>query len=251
MNIIQKMTEKEIINVTDITEYLYCPRKVWLKRVKKIKTPPNKPMILGFLKHKVFDVFNKNEINIVSGIKENIEQEHILSIYKINLKSIIKQISENYSKMINTFKINPEELSEQTLNFLKKEFLIRAESIKKTLNLGFLGKELWRNLQPKYLTEFQIISEELGLKGRIDRIKLTEEILPYEIKTREDIYESDKLQLTAYSLLLEQEFNKKIERKNRYCSKCGPGIFMAAHKDRVSCGKCGYTEWTKTSVKND
>lgn len=44
---------------------------------------------------------------------------------------------------------------------------------------------------------------------------------------------------------------EKIERKNRYCSKCGPGIFMAAHKDRVSCGKCGYTEWTKTSVKND
>ena len=34
----------------------------------------------------------------------------------------------------------------------------------------------------------------------------------------------------------------KLERKNRSCPKCGPGIFMANHKDRSSCGKCSYTE---------
>jgi len=37
----------------------------------------------------------------------------------------------------------------------------------------------------------------------------------------------------------------KIERKNRYCPKCGPGVFMAKHKERTACGKCGYTEWNK------
>ncbi len=34
----------------------------------------------------------------------------------------------------------------------------------------------------------------------------------------------------------------KINRAGKFCSKCGPGIFMAEHKDRNSCGKCGYTE---------
>lgn len=34
----------------------------------------------------------------------------------------------------------------------------------------------------------------------------------------------------------------KLERKGKFCPKCGPGIFMAEHKDRYSCGKCGYTE---------
>ena len=29
------------------------------------------------------------------------------------------------------------------------------------------------------------------------------------------------------------------------CPKCGPGVFMATHKDRVACGKCGYTEFKK------
>ncbi len=33
-----------------------------------------------------------------------------------------------------------------------------------------------------------------------------------------------------------------LKRKSRMCPKCGPGIFMAEHKDRYSCGKCGYME---------
>ena len=35
-----------------------------------------------------------------------------------------------------------------------------------------------------------------------------------------------------------------VERKNKNCPKCGPGAFLAVHKDRVSCGGCGYTEKT-------
>jgi len=37
----------------------------------------------------------------------------------------------------------------------------------------------------------------------------------------------------------------KIERKNKFCPKCGPGVFLAHHKDRVACGKCGYSETAK------
>lgn len=35
------------------------------------------------------------------------------------------------------------------------------------------------------------------------------------------------------------------KKKQRFCVKCGPGIFMANHGDRLHCGKCGYTEFTK------
>ena len=37
----------------------------------------------------------------------------------------------------------------------------------------------------------------------------------------------------------------KIERKVKSCPKCGEGTFMAQHKDRMTCGKCGYTEFIK------
>ena len=35
----------------------------------------------------------------------------------------------------------------------------------------------------------------------------------------------------------------KITRKRQFCPQetCGPGVFLAEHKNRVSCGKCGYT----------
>ena len=34
----------------------------------------------------------------------------------------------------------------------------------------------------------------------------------------------------------------KITRKNRTCPKCGPGMFLGNHKNRIVCGKCGYVE---------
>lgn len=34
----------------------------------------------------------------------------------------------------------------------------------------------------------------------------------------------------------------QLKRKNKTCPKCGPGVFMANHKDRLSCGKCNYSE---------
>jgi small subunit ribosomal protein S27Ae len=37
----------------------------------------------------------------------------------------------------------------------------------------------------------------------------------------------------------------KVSRKKPVCPKCGPGVFMASHSDRTSCGKCGYTEFKK------
>jgi small subunit ribosomal protein S27Ae len=42
-----------------------------------------------------------------------------------------------------------------------------------------------------------------------------------------------------------QTSGDKLERKGRICPKCGPAVFMAEHKDRYHCGKCGYAEFKK------
>lgn len=39
--------------------------------------------------------------------------------------------------------------------------------------------------------------------------------------------------------------NNKVVRSKRNCPRCGPSVFLAEHKDRVTCGKCGYTEFKK------
>ena len=35
----------------------------------------------------------------------------------------------------------------------------------------------------------------------------------------------------------------KLTRLRKACPKCGAGVFLAEHKDRLSCGGCGYTEF--------
>ena len=37
----------------------------------------------------------------------------------------------------------------------------------------------------------------------------------------------------------------KVTTAKKNCPRCGPGVMMADHKDRATCGKCGYTEFKK------
>ncbi len=37
----------------------------------------------------------------------------------------------------------------------------------------------------------------------------------------------------------------KLTRKKQTCPKCGDGVFLGEHANRISCGKCGYTEFKK------
>ncbi|MBU3906728.1 MAG: 30S ribosomal protein S27ae [Nanoarchaeota archaeon] len=38
----------------------------------------------------------------------------------------------------------------------------------------------------------------------------------------------------------------KITRE-KYCPRCGPGVFLMTHNDRLYCGKCHYTEFESKS----
>lgn len=37
--------------------------------------------------------------------------------------------------------------------------------------------------------------------------------------------------------------------RERYCPRCGPGVFLMVAKNRVYCGKCHYTEFTDSEKK--
>ena len=50
----------------------------------------------------------------------------------------------------------------------------------------------------------------------------------------------EKKKSDSISRLYKVEDGKAVS-KNKTCPKCGPGVFLAEHKDRYTCGKCGYT----------
>jgi len=49
---------------------------------------------------------------------------------------------------------------------------------------------------------------------------------------------SEKAVGTLYKIEGEQ-----VTRLRPTCERCGPGYFMAKHKDRYTCGHCGFTRY--------
>ncbi len=41
----------------------------------------------------------------------------------------------------------------------------------------------------------------------------------------------------------------KVVITNRFCPRCGPGVFLARHGNRLFCGKCHYTSFDKEEIK--
>jgi small subunit ribosomal protein S27Ae len=41
----------------------------------------------------------------------------------------------------------------------------------------------------------------------------------------------------------------QLTRTHKHCPKCGPGVFLAEHANRLSCGRCGYSESRAPSEK--
>lgn len=37
----------------------------------------------------------------------------------------------------------------------------------------------------------------------------------------------------------------KIKKLRKECERCGNAVYMAEHKDRLHCGKCGFTIYKK------
>ncbi|RDZ43725.1 CRISPR-associated protein Cas4 [Haloferax sp. Atlit-19N] len=65
-----------------------------------------------------------------------------------------------------------------------------------------------------WLNELYLESEEVGLKGKIDVLDLdSSRVVPVERKRAESgqYYQSDKVQLAGYCLLLEQHLNEPVE----------------------------------------
>lgn len=54
-----------------------------------------------------------------------------------------------------------------------------------------------------------------------------------------------KLKPTSKRYVLYEISGNSLKRKNKFCPKCGTGVFLAQHKDRATCGNCHFTEFHK------
>jgi ribosomal protein S24E len=82
----------------------------------------------------------------------------------------------------------------------------------------------------------------VGIANIYDSIKHADLIESDHIKKRNQPQEIKKKERKGVYVLYKIE-KDKISRLRPTCERCGAGYFMANHKDRYTCGHCGFTRY--------
>ena len=205
------------ISVSLLSSYLYCSRKLFLEKVLLLEEPPKESLVMGTIRHETYDNINKKEEEIVTSIIKKLSLEELQNIYKQKYLQILRKALANNKKRLDEVNINMLQAYKKSFPFILEESSIRATNIFNFMEANnIFGEELWQKLTPKIISELRIVSEELKLKGIIDQVHVYEtEYVPFELKTgkmpKDGVWPSHRIQIAAYSLLLQEKFNKPIK----------------------------------------
>ncbi|MFH1249258.1 MAG: CRISPR-associated protein Cas4 [archaeon] len=209
--------ESQALNVRDITDYLYCKRKSYLKKTRGSKERINARMVRGKMRHEIFDDFNNIEKELILSLSQNFSISDLEEIYKKVFFEITKKVV-SHGDMALRFMITLQNFWEESLSSFNREIQPRVMAVHALIQKGIFKEDLWEKLQPKYITEMRVKSAKLNLAGRIDRVSIIKQekgeiYVPFEIKTgnASQPYESDIIQLASYALLIEETFNVSVE----------------------------------------
>ena len=205
------------ISVSLLSTYLYCSRKLFLERVLLLEEPPKESIVMGSIRHETYDIINKKEEEIVTSVKKRTTLEDLETLYKQRYLQILRKAIAGNRKRLEEVDINMLEAYKKSFPFIIEESSIRANNIFnfiKTNNV--FGEELWQRLTPKIISELRVESDELKLKGIIDQVHVYDNgYVPFELKTgrtpSDGVWPSHRIQIAAYSLLLQEKFNKQVK----------------------------------------
>lgn len=211
-----------MLSVSMLSGYLYCQRKVYLQYVLKIFEPPKPALVLGSLRHKVFEEINNAEESIVKEITKKISFDEIRSMYEKKCMCIVESVIKKSKKDLEQFDVSPQDAFENMKSSVLEEAKQRAKNVFDFIEKNnVFGEELWEKLTPKILCEFCVESERLGLKGIVDKLEIYNDyMVPIELKTGkcppDGAWPSHKIQLCAYIAMLNEKQRKVKEGKLIY-----------------------------------
>jgi CRISPR-associated protein Cas4 len=205
-----------MINVTFLSSYEYCARKLFLEQVLKLVSIPKEVIVKGTVRHQVFDLINKREEKIVSSIDRRFAYSQIFELYKNQHAQVLRDSIINNKPKLREVNLSLIDMFKHTWPLILRESKNRADNLFEFIaKHEVYGIELWNQLTPKIESEFKIESETLKMRGIIDQIEIYDDnVVPYELKTgkapENGVWPNHKLQVGAYVMLLESQ-NKTVE----------------------------------------
>jgi len=204
-----------MISVTDLTGYLYCPRKLYFGKVLGIKEKPKELTIKGKIKHAVFEDAGREDKTLLSSLTEKDTIESLERKYKTLYYKVLMFHVLHAKKEIEEQGLNPLEIYRELWPFFLKEAQEKSITF---YNLAqekkVYGEELWLAV-PKGIPELKIVSQALGVVGVIDRVDIDRGYLPIEIKTgkapQDGVWREHMIQVGTYMLLLSEYYGMEIK----------------------------------------
>lgn len=196
------MDNKNLIQVSDITLYLRCPRQVYFanrgyKLIPEITSSYLEHIFLKELALSYPKAIESKDLYLELNHEFERISEEIPIIYRIELSGI------------------SETLFDEVKSKIRNDLPLICDRISKSVQE--IGKEqLLKQITPWEL-EYSMYSKKFGITGSPDKlIKISNEIIPAIIKTGNKpdtgVWKKDRLQLTSYAILIEEEFDVMVSR---------------------------------------
>ncbi len=206
-----------IIAVTDISEYQYCPRKLYFRKVLKIKTEPTAPLIKGKIRHNIEEETTLRFNFIVTKVTRG-DYDFIFSLFKSEYLQLVKRAIINNVKALTNIGLNVQEITNEFIETFSELAKQVAESVHElVIKHKVLGKDILKYIDTEQSSEVFIESKTLMIRGIVDAIEFSEEnTIPIELKTgsmpNNGVWPSHKLQIGCYILLCQEKYpDKKTE----------------------------------------
>jgi CRISPR-associated protein Cas4 len=202
--------------VSLLSTYLYCPRKVFLQRVLKLREPLRQPLIFGTIRHETLEKASLAEQGIVCSIIQESVFGDVYSLYMNRYAHALRETVDAHAESLRSLRIEPSDAYEYTLPSLLREAESRAVNTYTFFErTGLLAEELWEALTPKISSEVRIESEKLQLVGVIDQLHdYGPHVVPVELKTgkmpREGVWPGHRVQAAAYALMLQEHSGREV-----------------------------------------
>lgn len=178
------------MKVSFISEYLFCPFKLFIEEV---------------------DEENMRKIKLAREAYTNFKDLIIGSLPLISRKMEISEIEDLLRKEIGRLTVTSE-----IENMLKMEAKIESVKIRRLMDVtGKNGEDIIEFITTPSLNNYKIHNNDLELSGNIHRIEIIKgKYYPVKIKMglppSRGVWDSDALEIAAYALLIEREFNSEV-----------------------------------------
>jgi CRISPR-associated protein Cas4 len=214
-----------MVNATQLSSYIYCPRKLFIGSVLKVKEPVKEALVKGRVWHQTYEFINKNEKDIVKSVSSE-KYDDIFDLYRKGFAKFLRNAIVMNKAELKTFEIKLLDLFNEYWPDFEEEAKMRALNVAEFIRAHkIFGDELWEKLTPKILSEQYFKSENFNISGIIDVIEIHDVddgdlYVPVELKTGKfpvkGMWDGHRIQLGAYLLMLEDNGKKVSDGVLRY-----------------------------------